>query len=87
MSNSVEANTTDTKIVDDIIHYLKLNNAGHIDRDNVVDIVELMISERKSLIVDSYVLDNFRGMGMDDKISIMVESTNNLKVTDFNRLT
>ena len=37
MSN--EVSYIDTKIVDEIIHYLKSNIAGHIDRDNVVDVL------------------------------------------------
>ena len=39
-------NTTDSEIVDDIIHYLKVNNAGHIDRDNVVDVLIKSIDEQ-----------------------------------------
>lgn len=67
MSNSVEANTTDTKIVDEIIHYLKLNNAGHIDRDNVVDVLVKSIDDKKESDVDELdeIKDSIRGIISD----------------------
>lgn len=35
----------DIEIVDEIIHYLKSNIAGHIDRENMVDVLIKYIEE------------------------------------------
>ncbi len=42
----------DKEIVDEIIHYLKLNNSGRIDRDNVFDILIKVIEVKIESDVD-----------------------------------
>ena len=53
----------DIEIVDEIIHYLKSNIAGHIDRENMVDVLIKYIEES---VEDAALTSTDSDDGLDD---------------------